>query len=443
MKKIFFIVFSMILFFPVMISAAGNGEILHEYEELLAKVSGNYKEALRSPESRFGQEYEKTLQHFVSAGRTLASAAKSYGDDFNFGTLSQHVENMFRRTRDFLKYRKDGKRNHTLLAGDFKEKKMKDPYRQQEKYSRNKSSSSRRYSSQQRNDEKRTEFLQQHDPLSVIKILVADMKKLQNCGFGREGKFPYVNRNVEEYKRCVDFYRQHYLAYIFQKNSPQYQDEVKRRTLLMLRSAQIVMEQTGNRNGAVLSCNLTKETSILLRVTGFYEADTANRDKLREKVRAPHNRKEAQYSFNRINETIMKLRKNTVFVSEKGAVKSAGRSPGKEAENSLQELPVAELKKKLVVLRKKLLEKNTDMTGVDKDTLKKFRLLLCKEEIKNFDRICKEYVKNGYDEDAASRYACVRFMNTGALNASRKELIQIFSRYEREINRESDKKVDF
>ena len=110
MKKIFFIVFSMILFFPVMISAAGNGEILHEYEELLAKVSGNYKEALRSPESRFGQEYEKTLQHFVSAGRTLASAAKSYGDDFNFGTLSQHVENMFRRTRDFLKYRKDGKR---------------------------------------------------------------------------------------------------------------------------------------------------------------------------------------------------------------------------------------------------------------------------------------------------------------------------------------------
>lgn len=441
MKKLYFMMFSFLLFIPVMTFAASD--VLQEYEELLAKVSGNYKEALRAPESRFGQDYEKILVHFVAAGRSLQREAKVYGDDYNFGTLSQNVENMFKRTRDFLKYRKDGKRDHSLFAKDFKEQKMKDPYRRQDKRSRNKSSS-RSTKNRQHKEEKRTEFLRQHDPLPIIKILVADMKNLQKSNFANPGKTLQVNKNVEEYKRCVDFYRQHFLIYIYRKNSPQYNMEVKRRANLMLRSAQTVMELAGKKNGAELPCNLSRESSILLRVTGFYAADTASAERRGEEARSHHNRQEAQYSFRKIHDTLAKLRKNTILAPEKYVVKTRAGLPEKGVDE-LQELPERELKKKLGVMRKMVLDSNKDMNGVDKTTLKKFRALLSKGEIKNFDRICKEYVKNGYDESTAARYACVRFVNTGAVTASRSELLQLFARFEKELTRdaERDKKLDF
>lgn len=418
----------------------GSNDLVSEYEELLSRASSGYKSALRAPESRYGQDFEKNLQHFKNVSRSLQNSAGKYGRDFNFAVLSQDIETMYKKAKDFLQYQKDGSRSNTLRDNDFREKKVRDPYKRDTAGKNRKKRSRYSNNKNRRNDDKRNEMIRSLDPLPLFKILAADLKTLQKMNFSAK-----TNENmrtailIDEYKRLVNFYRSHYLSYLYRQNSPQYMKEISRRGRLMQISAQQVMNTVGRRNGGELSCNLSKETATLLRVTDFHTADMAKQDERGKKARSHHNRQEARYSFNKINETLAQLQKDFTLPVGKKVKRKVADLPAKE---DLKEHNEVVLQKKLLHLRSSIFKKNTLMTGVDKNTLRQFRLTLSKTEQREFDRVRKEYTKNGYEENSAARYACVRILNTPAKKIPKRELVQIFQRYEREINKENDKEKD-
>ncbi|MBR2363686.1 MAG: hypothetical protein IKA79_00665 [Lentisphaeria bacterium] len=424
---------------------AGN---LREYEEVLGRVSENYKGALRAPESRFGQDYEKALRRLWEAGQDLQKDARYWGKDFNFMTLSLDIGNLYKQTRDFLKYRKDGSRNNTLRDRDLRDDSRNRRHRSYNSYnSYNRNSSSGRYNTRVRggrvdHEDRSAEFFAKHNPLPIINILLDDLRELRKSGFlesasGRNAS--KSQRVISEYKRLVDFYMRHYRRYLFDVNSMFYMKEVKRRGNLLLYDSRTVMDMCGRRNGGELPCNLMTETATLLRVTGFQAADTAKAGRRGKDIDSPHNRQEAQYSLSKINETVGLLRRDFVMTPGKAAVRSTTVLAKIEEKEDPDE---AGLKKQLYMIRKKIFEGNTMLSGVDRETVRKFRLTLSKEELKEFERIRKEYLKHGYDSTFAARYACTQLLNRDISVRDTAELKRLYEKVRKALMQEAEKKMD-
>ena len=422
--------------------SADRGELVREYEELLLTITRNYKEALKAPDSRFGQDYQRAMKRFMTVAQALQEEAAPWGQDFNFSLLSNEVSHLFKITEDFLRYRKDGSRSHTLNDNDFKSR----------------TTGSRKYRSQSDQSErmrvrgadknsKNRKSVEQYNPHFLLSFLSHDLNALRKSGFLDEtpgARVPQERRVLGQCRRLVDFYKKYYLSYLEVRYPVQFRKEFKRRGVLLGHTAHRVMEYYGNRNGAELPCNISREVGNVLRTTGFNSADWNGETRRNREELSPHNIKEAQYSFSKINQTLNRLGGD--FAPPVG--RSAARSitvldKEKESEKAedLDKLSAAELKGRLLALRKKILAANTLLSGVDKDTLRKFRLTLTKNDLKEFEKVRKEYIQNGYDDSSASRYACTMFASREIRESDTGELQRVYQRVVRETMREAEKKV--
>ncbi|MBO4304949.1 MAG: hypothetical protein J6A21_10225 [Lentisphaeria bacterium] len=433
MKKFYWIFAAFTLILNTAFSA-DRGELVREYEELLLTITRNYKEALKAPESRFGQDYFRALKRFVTIGLELQEEAAPWGRDFNFASLSKEVDHLFKLAENFLRYNKDGSRTHTLQDSDFK----KSTTGRRNRY-QNEQNEKMRLKGVDKSSKNR-KSVEQYNPHPILSILTDDLNALRKCGFleGRTG-VPRERRALAECKRLVGFYSKHYYNYLFGRDYPSFRKEFQRRGALLTHSAGRVMELYGNRNGAELSCNIAQEVRVVLRTTDFNSANTSIEGRRKASL-SPHNLKELQYSLARINQTLDQIGRDFVPAPDKAAARSVTYLDKEEGED-LSKLSADELREKLLALRKKILAANTLLSGVDKETLRKFRLTLGRDDLKEFEKVRKEYIQNGYEDSAASRYACTLFASRPIRGADLKELQRLYQRSVQEAMREAEKKM--
>ena len=447
-KMIFYVSFlCAVLFF--IFPASGSEELLEEYETLLARVAGNYEGALRVPDSRAGKEYRKTLQNFITVSRKLQNIASPCGADYNFESLSRNIERLYTKTEQFLRYEKDGDRKHTLGDKPFDRERKKGKHkfeREREKddrsRSRNRNYNTKR-SSRNRKTNERSGFLRENNPLPIFNILSNDLKNLRKTGLNVRSN--HVRKTLNEYSRLVSFYRGNYLDYLLRINSDCFKEEFRRRGLLFHRTAQKIMSIYSGKKSGNLPYNLDRETAIILRVTGFYTAELSKDTKRGREVYSVHNRQEANTSFDRINQTLTMLSRDLNAALESTAGKGTLlQSAGLENTGRIdvENLSDKELKEKLLQIRRKIFEGNTLMNGVDKNTLRKFRVTLTKKEQTAFTKIHKNYANNGYDSEAADRYSCVYILNNPEASYDKKEVSRILSRLAKELEKEVEKKME-
>lgn len=447
-KTIFYvpILFSVLFF---MFPASGSEELFEEYETLLTRVTGNYEGALRAPDSRAGKDYQKTLQNFIRVSRKLQSAASPGGADYNFENLARSVERLFFKTEQFLRYEKGGGSKHYLGDKPFdREKKRGKKYLERERVkedrnrSRNRNSNTKRSSGNRKANE-RSSFLKENNPLPVFNILANDLKNLRKSGLNVKTN-PF-QKTLNEYSRLVNFYKGNYLDYLLRINSECFKQEFKRRGELFLRTAQNIMRMHSGKNAGDLPYNLAQETAIILRVTGFYTSGFAKESVKGREVYSAHNRQEANTSFDRINRTVLYLSKDLNIALEHSSGKSTLlQSAGleKSGEINVDNLSDKELRTKLLQIRKKIFDGNTLINGIDKNTLRKFKVTLTKKEQTLFTKIRKNYANNGYDPEAADRYSCVYILNNPEKSYGRSEASRILARLAKELEKENKKKME-
>ncbi len=434
-----------ILFFTL--SAAGTEDLLDEYETIFNRVVNNYENALRIPESRVGKDYQKTLKNFIRISGRLQKRVSSGGADYNFEILARNIEMMFSKTVSFLAYEKDGEKRYALGEKPFDRPREKNRFKREsydQDRKRNKKSSSARSSySKDRKTNERNQFLKENNPLSLFNILTADLKSLRSDGILESGNS--FQMTVKECIRLSDFYNRHYMSYLFRINSDYFKREFRRRGELLPRTAQKLMRMNNRRNSGQLPCNLSQEASIILRVTGFYTADLARDSKKGREVFSSHNRQEARTSFERIKSTLIMLSKD-FDTARGGATGKKTMLSGITADSSgnidTENLSGEELKTKLLKIRRKIFEGNTLMNGVDKNTLRKFRVTLTRKEQSAFTKIRKNYATNGYDSEAADRYSCIYILNNPEKTYDKNEVSRVLMRLVKELEKENKKKME-
>ena len=108
----------------------------------------------------------------------------------------------------------------------------------------------------------------------------------------------------------------------------------------------------------------------------------------------------------------------------------------------MDNLSDTELRTKLLQIRKKIFDGNTLINGIDKNTLRKFKVTLTKKEQTLFTKIRKNYANNGYEPEAADRYSCVYILNNPEKSYGKSEVSRILARLAKELEKENKKKME-
>lgn len=417
---------------------SGSDDLLEEYTVQLSRVADNYENAIRAANSRFGQDYQRTMQKFITVSRSLQKQAALCGADYHFDELAGNIQQMFLRTEKFFAYDKDGGRRAALGNKPFDTKKVKNIYERERERER-KRSSGKKYKN--RAAKERGEFLRENNPVPLFNILKNDLKNLQKGEFPAErssaGNF---RRMINEYRRLTEFYQKNYHNYLFRINSKPFRDEFRRRGELFLRSSQNLMTHVSRQSKGELSCNLAQETAIILRATGFYTAALDKEEKKGKKLFSAHNRQEVRYSFNKINKTIALLSKEYNVGTAQKVAKKLEKS--RKSEENMEGMTEAALRQKLLQKRRKIFQGNTLMSGVDRTTLRKFRMTLTKQEQADFRKIHKNFTANGYDQESADRSSCVHILSQPKDKYDKKELVQILTKLENALEKEAERALN-
>ena len=412
MMQIFLIFSFLFVFLPLC-----RADVLDDFEVELAKVAqtGNYKNAVNAPESRFAGEYEKSLQHLVSLGRRLDKSVMDSlpGSSFAFQFLARSLVNIY----------------------TFNAEKMQHPENYKKKQNRNR----RSRSSKNKNDLKKI----MQDPVPIFKLLLADMKSLRKIGFTEGGSSSVSGKSILA-KDLLNFrlglstftaFRGQY----FRKKTPEaFRKEFDRRLTALSHTArklQDSLQRYGGKNAA-LECNIARETSLILRTFEKYRKHVLEGRRGSGKNTVSTYLREIRFSIQKIEGALSALSRAGL---ESAAV-SPRIIPGKRNRSaSYGNMSQSALEKELLRKRALIYKGNALMDGVDKATLRKYLLTLTKEEKKIYERIRKERITNGYSTESATKTALLAVHSKMKIDADKKTLLSLLEKLEKEEEKEQQK----
>ena len=104
------VIFSFFLFLPLV-----QADVLDDFEIELARVAqtGNYKNALNAPDTRFAKEYELSLSHLERLGRKLDRSISSFlpENHFSFQSLSRSLTGIYNFNTQKMRHPENFRKN--------------------------------------------------------------------------------------------------------------------------------------------------------------------------------------------------------------------------------------------------------------------------------------------------------------------------------------------
>ena len=404
------VIFSFFLFLPLV-----QADVLDDFEIELARVAqtGNYKNALNAPDTRFAKEYELSLSHLERLGRKLDRSISSFlpENHFSFQSLSRSLTGIY----------------------NFNTQKMRHP----ENFRKNRKNEGKK---NRKNDLKN--ILQ--DPVAIFKLLQNDIKILRKAGYSEEKGFGGMEKNplagtlfsYQHSFRTFVLFRHYYFR---KKVAGDFRKEFDSRLKSFQSNGIKLQNQLGRYAGRTASpdCNIARETSVMIRNFEKYREMLLKGRRGSGKNTTASSNREILHSQRKIDETLSLLERNGLGKSHfTGGAAFPGR---KKTLFSYEDMDQSSLEKELLKRRQTIYKGNTLMDGFDKDSLRKYLLTLTPDEKKFFDQLRKDRIKAGSRPEGATRTAILAIHSEGKIRADAKTLRTLLLKLDKEEERLREK----
>lgn len=397
-----------------------------DFEDLIhacARASENYNRAIRSGNTRYGQEYRANLNEMRRLGRDVQQVIRrlKLGQDFNFPQLSGELDSIYAEQAGKTE-RRDAPRVRSGNAHS-------------------------------------------ESPQGILEVLAYDVKALQSMDFTTEDGGSVkssieTRRRLLEYERLYTFFRKYNRKVM---KHPQKEASLKKvfdsRCRRMRQLAVELTELARQQNpGSQSRYSLPQETSRMLDCFSRL-AEQENEDRRSPRRNKKKKRMDGQNSadglysemslcMRNINELLI-LWKQSGFLSDP-AIRRKGRPESDPAAPLKQESPghdyAAMNARQLTALlnrrRQKIFRGNSSLDGFDRDSERMYMLSLSSSEKQLYRKYLQEFKDSGYQSGPAVRGAVLK-LHTYLQNREKmlpeKELIRLHQALDREELRRREK----
>ena len=422
---------------------AAAGDDFEDFIQVCARLSTNYNRGVQVKGTRFDKEYQANLEHMKTLSQKIQPVIRrlGIGQDIDFNLMATELEHIYL-----------GNQNQSGVKG--------------------------------------SEKLHAHSesPEGLLKVLTADVKALRKMEFttddgGSIKSSLETRRQLMEFRRLVDFFRQNYSRIV---KNPQKKDyslerlfQIRMRRMSALAASLMEIARRNNPN-TQSKINLQKETSELMKNCEAWlelKQKSASKSvsknisksisKNRKGRRNPKQTKrldglntaaalqaEIYTSLRNINDQLSQWEhagfKTDGFISKKQTDDSDPATVMLKNENKNQNysaMSEKELKTLLEQRRKEIIRSNRSMDGFDRDAERQFVLTLSREDKRTYNEYLRNFQQQGYSSEQAVRNAVLKIQTRLQLESKplpAREMIRILQALDKDRERRREKKdVEF
>ena len=414
------------------------GDDFEDFIQVCARLSTNYNRGVQTKGTRFDKEYQANIEHMKTLSQKIQPVIRrlGIGQDIDFNMMASELEHIYL-----------GNQNRSGVKGGEK--------------------------------------LHAHSesPEGLLKVLTADVRALRKMEFttddgGSIKSSLETRRQLMEFRRLVDFFKQNYLKIL---KNPQKRDyslerifQVRMRRMSALSSSLMDIARKNNPN-TQSKINLQNETSELMK---NYEAwlelkqknVSKNVSKNRKGRRNPKNTKrldglntttavqtEINLSLRNINDQLAQWEhagfKTDGFISKNQKNRADDSDPASvmnktdDKHKNYSAMSEKELNALLEQRRKEIIRSNRSMDGFDRDAERQFVLTLSREDKRSYNEFLRSFQQQGYSSEQAVRNAVLKIQTRIQMEGKPlpvKELIRILQALDKDQERRRERKdVEF
>ena len=417
---------------------AAAGDDFEDFIQVCARLSTNYNRGVQVKGTRFDKEYQANIEHMKTLCQKIQPVIRrlGIGQDIDFNLMSTELELIYL-----------GNQNQSGVKGSAK--------------------------------------LHAHSesPEGLLKVLTADVRALRKMEFttddgGSIKSSLETKRQLLEFRRLVDFFRQNYSRIVKNPQKRDYslerifQARMRRMSALAASLMEIARRNNPNTQSKI---NLQKETTELMKnYETWLELKQKNVSKSvsknRKGRRNPKHTKrldglnttaavqaEINLSLRNINDQLSQWEhagfKTDGFISKNQKNRTDDSDPSsvmlknENKNKNYSAMSEKELNALLERRRKEIIRSNRSMDGFDRDAERQFVLTLSPEDKRSYNEFLRSFQQQGYSSEQAVRNAVLKIQTRIQMEGKplpAKEMIRLLQALDRDQERRRERKdVEF